>query len=64
MVEGITIETPKANPFRSVAKWSAYEAFKTYFIGPILVPIRVVLMIIFLLIMNILCGIALLFWNP
>jgi hypothetical protein len=64
MVEGITIETPKANPFRSVSKWSAYEALKTYILGPILVPVRVILMAVVLFIMNVLCRLSILFWNP
>eukprot|EP01080_Neovahlkampfia_damariscottae_P005307 gene5307-8925_t len=52
------------NPFSPKSKWSLYESIKFYVIGPIIVPIKVLLMLILLGALNILCRIALLGYNP
>eukprot|EP01080_Neovahlkampfia_damariscottae_P003699 gene3699-6513_t len=63
-MEEVKIKTPEANPFKPVHKWSTYEAIKTYILGPILVPIRLVIMGVLMFILNMLCRLSIMFWNP
>ena len=60
----IKIKVPEANPFKPCRKWSMYEAFKTYILGPILVPIRLLILAILLFFLNLACRLSILFWNP
>jgi hypothetical protein len=54
------VETkPEVNPFSPKESWSFYESIKFYIIGPIMVPIKVILLIILLGMINVLCRIAL-----
>ena len=50
----------EVNPFSPKYKWSFYESIKFYIIGPIMVPIKIIIMLLLLLALNILCRIALL----
>jgi hypothetical protein len=52
------------NPFFTPRSWSIYEAFKVYFLGIILAPIRIIVLLLLLLILNIFSRIALLGYNP
>jgi hypothetical protein len=52
------------NPFFTPRSWSIYEAFKVYLVGIILAPIRIVILLILLIVLNIFSRTALLGYNP
>jgi hypothetical protein len=56
-----TVEPTKTevNPFSPKDSWSFYESIKFYIIGPVMVPIKIILLIFLLGLINILCRIAL-----
>lgn len=58
------MKTEQVNPFQKDVKWSTYETIKHYIMFPLVMPIKLIIVILTLLLINLLTRIAFLGYKP